>query len=105
MVVGAGACWLLPGVDDVAMFAWYVGGVVVWWPAASCGWRAVRAVAGWRAGGAGSPFLFVAFMYYKFRGATHYKIGLFRPTLFVISLGHTPSRLAWESLLVFFLAF
>ena len=24
MVVGAGACWLLPGVDDVAMFAWYV---------------------------------------------------------------------------------
>ena len=29
MVVGAGACWLLPGVDDVAMFAWYVGGVAV----------------------------------------------------------------------------
>ena len=27
MVVGAGACWLLPGVDDVAMFAWYVGGM------------------------------------------------------------------------------
>ena len=103
MVVGAGACWLLPGVDDVAMFAWYVGCVAVvlvvplarWWPVAGGGGGVVRWVA----------FLFVAFMYYKFQPAKYYKIGLFRPTLFVISLGHTPSRLAWESLLVFFLAF
>ena len=76
----------------------YVGGVavlVVWWWPARGGGGVVRWVA----------FLFVAFMYHKFQPATYYKIGLFRPTLFVISLGHTPSRLAWESLLVFFLAF